>query len=70
MTSLLMLCRGIIVVYCENRLEHVRTLCGQKADVPFGLFEGDVSSSEYRPSNTKIINDWRMGNHVEGISLT
>jgi len=62
-----MLCRGIIVVYCENLLEHVTTPCGQMADVPFGLFEGDVSSSEYRPSNTKTINDRRMGKHVEGI---
>jgi len=65
MTNWLMLCREIIVVYCENLLEHVTTLCGQKADVPFGLFEGDVSSSEYIPSNSRIVNDWRMGrNHL------
>ena len=57
MTNWLMLYREIIVVYCENLLEHVTALCGQKADVPFGLFEGDVSSSEYIRSSSRIIND-------------
>jgi len=62
-----MLCMEIIAVYCENFMEHVTTLCGQKTDVPFGLFKGDVCSSEYIPSNTRIINDWKVGKHVEGI---
>ena len=47
MTDWLILCREIIVVCCENPVEHVATLCGQKADVPCGLFEGDMSSPEY-----------------------
>jgi hypothetical protein len=28
----LMLCRGIIAVYCENHTEHINTLCGQNAE--------------------------------------
>jgi hypothetical protein len=31
-TNRLMLFREIIAVYCENRTEHINTLCGQNAE--------------------------------------
>lgn len=51
-------------------MKPITTLYGQKADVICGLSEDAVSSSEYIPSSTRNVNDWRIGKHVEGISLT
>jgi hypothetical protein len=31
-TNRLMLFREIVAVYCENRMEHTNTLCGQNAE--------------------------------------